>query len=229
MPLTPQDVEAQTFKERFKGYDMDEVDAFLDRVVARLTELQSEREELHRRLEEARSSSGESEHLLQRTLLTAQRTADQMVEEAQAEAERVVSEAQAEAERVLGNAREEMALERERLETEAAQLARTIEELKQFRDRYQSSLRRAIEYQLERLEQAVNLPEVPAEVEGLAQTAVTSAAALHGPDPVVAAAAGSAVGPSALDAPEPGAGGAEHGPPDAAEDEGAAEGWPRGG
>jgi cell division initiation protein len=90
MSLSAEDVERQTFKERFKGYDMDEVDAFLDRVVARLRELQSEADDLRRQLEVAQSSSTASERLLQRTVVTAQRTADQTVEEARTEAERLL-------------------------------------------------------------------------------------------------------------------------------------------
>lgn len=179
MSITPEDVERKTFKERFKGYDMDEVDTFLDRVVVRLKELQVEREQLRQRLEEVQASSGESERLLQRTLVTAQRTADETVEEARSEADRLLEQARAEAEQTLGDARaeaervlvesrEEAVAEREQQHVEAEQLARVIDELKEFRDQYVEELRAVIQEQLNRLQQSSGLPDVPPEIQDLA-------------------------------------------------------------
>jgi cell division initiation protein len=168
--LNPQDVERKTFKERFKGYDMDEVDSFLDRVVSRLQELIEERDELSRRFQEARQSSGESGELIQRTLLTAQRTADETVEEARLEAERVINDARAEAERVVGEAREEAVREREVLQAEAEQLAQAIEELKGFRAGYLDRIRGVIEEQLGSLERMSVLPGVPERIDELASS-----------------------------------------------------------
>ncbi len=94
MALTPDDVLQQTFKERFKGYDVAEVDAFLERVMASLTELHEERDQLARRLQERAEEPGDAE-LLTRTLVTAQRAADETLAQAQEQAERILAEARA--------------------------------------------------------------------------------------------------------------------------------------
>jgi DivIVA domain-containing protein len=179
MSLSPDDVERKTFKERFKGYDMDEVDTFLDRVVVRLKELEQERDQLRKRLEEVQASAGESERLLQRTLVTAQKTADATVEEARAEADRALEAARAEAEQTLGDARaeaerlvtdarDEAIADREQQQAEAERLARVIDELKEFRDSYIEQLRAVIQEQLDRLQLSSGLPDVPPEIQDLA-------------------------------------------------------------
>ena len=56
MPLTPQEVASKVFgpTRMRRGYDENEVDAFLDQVEAELTRLTTENEQLHRELEQAR-------------------------------------------------------------------------------------------------------------------------------------------------------------------------------
>jgi cell division initiation protein len=168
MSLTPEDVERKSFKERLKGYDVSEVDTFLDRVVARLHELEQERETLRRQLEEARRDSDHSEQLVHRTLMTAERAAEETRAQARTEAERLVDEAREEAERLLAEAREGAVQERRAHEAEAEQLARVIDQLKEFRDGYVEQVRSVIQRQLERLERSSGLPDVPPEIEQLA-------------------------------------------------------------
>lgn len=50
MPLTPSDVSNKLFDKAFRGYAMDEVDAFLDEVEGELTRLLTERAELQSRI-----------------------------------------------------------------------------------------------------------------------------------------------------------------------------------
>jgi cell division initiation protein len=184
MSLTPEDVERKTFKERFKGYDMDEVDAFLDRVVTRLQELLAEQEDLRRRLRDAQHGTGESGELLQRTLLTAQRTADETVAEAKAEADRLLSEARGEHERLLATARDEAGRERERLQGEGEQLARAIEELRSFRARHADRLRSVLDEEAAALERTSAMPDVPSEIDELVESVMGGVRQPAG-DPVV--------------------------------------------
>lgn len=107
--LTPDDIENQVFREKFKGYDQDEVDAFLDRVSDRLNDLLKEREELLARVarvERDAAESIEAERLLKRTLITAQRTADETVAEAAAQANTTVAEAAERATQITTEAEE---------------------------------------------------------------------------------------------------------------------------
>src|SRR3954453_15106365 len=101
MPLTPEDVASKRFSTtRFRpGYDEDEVDAFLDEVESELTRLLQEKARLRAQggvpapapaaapeQPAAAEPEGGQEAAL-RTLLMAQRTADEAVSQARKEAE----------------------------------------------------------------------------------------------------------------------------------------------
>jgi DivIVA domain-containing protein len=181
VPMTPDDVREQTFKERFKGYDVEEVDAFLERVMDALEELNTERDEMARQLAELRARPVEhpapaerapesepvSSDLVSRTLLTAQRAADETISRAQQEADRVIGEAREEAARKIQDAQQHITAERERLETEAARVARVAEGLVRFRAEYRARVEEVISDQLALLERS-ELPDVPEALRGLA-------------------------------------------------------------
>jgi cell division initiation protein len=112
MPLSPIDVQQQTFKVALRGYAEDEVDEFLDEVVIALRDYEQRLRDAQERvavLEEQLSANRETEDAMRRTFLVAQRTADTIVEEAKAESERMVSGARGEVERVAAEQTEERA------------------------------------------------------------------------------------------------------------------------
>src|SRR5690348_12831288 len=106
MPLTPEDVQKKQFTTvRFKeGYDEEEVDAFLDEVEAELRRLLAENQQLGRAGAPAPAApvaapeapaaapapappAEDPTETALRTLLLAQRTADEAIAQAKAEAE----------------------------------------------------------------------------------------------------------------------------------------------
>ena len=99
MALTPADVEGKTFGTALRGYDLDEVDDFLDDVVATLRDLQDQ-------LASARVVEPESteppviadESAVGRALIAAQATGDTIISDAREESERILNEARGEAE-----------------------------------------------------------------------------------------------------------------------------------
>src|SRR3954462_791100 len=109
MPLTPEDVQNKRFTTvRFKeGYDEEEVDGFLDEVEAELRRLLGENDELRRAPKPVAAPAPtpapapaapapraeEPQEAALRTLLLAQRTADEAIAEAKAEAEQIVASA----------------------------------------------------------------------------------------------------------------------------------------
>lgn len=130
--LTPSQVTGATFRTVRKGYDPDEVEAFLAQAAAALEAAQQQATAMEARaraavsrLQEAvatqqvgttpagavapapapRVGPDEAE-TISRTLLLAQRTADTTIAEARAEAERIAAEARAEAESTLDSTRE---------------------------------------------------------------------------------------------------------------------------
>lgn len=94
--LTPSDIEQKTFHTSLRGYDLDEVDDFLDEIVATIRDLTE-------KLDSAPSPAGNGtpagdESAVGRALVAAQTAADQMIADAKAEAEKILEEAKAEAE-----------------------------------------------------------------------------------------------------------------------------------
>ncbi|HSJ91131.1 MAG TPA: DivIVA domain-containing protein [Ilumatobacter sp.] len=133
--LTPSQLSSATFRTVRKGYDPDEVDAFLAQAAAALEAAQQQATAMEARaraavarLQEATAAQqvggvpitapepppapaavrvGPDEaETISRTLLLAQRTADTTIAEARAEAERIAAEARAEAETTLDSTRE---------------------------------------------------------------------------------------------------------------------------
>lgn len=174
MNVTPETIEKQLFTQRFRGYDQQEVDRFLDRVSARLSELTAERDELARErdelaarvreLEESGGESQESEKLLQRTLVVAQRTADETVHDARATAEQTIADARAEAEEITADARRQAAAEQERAKQIAGRIRDAVEDFARFRGDLRERFEAAVAEQLAVLDRT-ELPDLP---EGLA-------------------------------------------------------------
>jgi DivIVA domain-containing protein len=236
MTLTPADVEATTFRTAMRGYNMTEVDTFLDQVASDLGRLLSENSTLRERAgglppEEIVASGpvsdsaeapapeapapdapapdapapeapaaersgirpGEGgEEAALRTLLLAQRTADQVVAEAREEAEQILGRAREEAEQTERAAAERVEAldarateQSERLEQEAAQtrdrvlgeleaqraqLQAEIERLRAFEREYRSRLKAYLESQLREVEGRAPAPPQAVSQDGPADT-----------------------------------------------------------
>ena len=91
-----------------RGYAEEEVDEFLDEIVREFEALLRERDQMRLKLEEAEQNLTrfrQVEEHLQRALVVAQQTADDLRQNAQKEADLVVREAQQRAEQVLDQGR----------------------------------------------------------------------------------------------------------------------------
>ena len=125
--LTPQEVSEHAFaKASFGGYNMAMVDEFLDQLTEDYTTLYKENAVLKSKMkvlvdkvEEYRST----EDAMRKALLTAQKMADQMVQEAEQKKAELVNQAEAEARERVAGLRKEM--EAEQLRLTAAQNAAT--------------------------------------------------------------------------------------------------------
>lgn len=129
MRLTPIDLRQQQFSTRmFRGYDVREVDAFLDDVAEDYEHLVKENSLLKEQLaalEERLRGVEERERTLQETLVTTQRLAEEMKEAARREAQLLVREAELQGEKVLEATRAEEA----RIKNEILALQRTRRQL----------------------------------------------------------------------------------------------------
>jgi DivIVA domain-containing protein len=156
VPLTPEDVRNRRFKTAFRGYDEEEVDTFLDEVEVELTRLLADNDGLRQRVESApppqQPVASEAEEMLRRTLLLAQRTADETVAAAQAEAERLVGEARSTAAETVQAADAQAAASIGDLERRRQALEQHIEGLRAFEREYRTRLKAYLESQLRDLD-----------------------------------------------------------------------------
>ena len=110
MPLNPIDVQQKTFGTALRGYDLDEVDDFLDSVVTALKDYESQLVESRDRvaeLERQLAERGDSEGAIARALVAAQRSADMIIEEARVQATETAAAAKTEAAKTIEDARGE--------------------------------------------------------------------------------------------------------------------------
>jgi DivIVA domain-containing protein len=180
MTLTPEDVRNKQFStvRLREGYEMDEVDAFLDEVEAELTRLLRDNDDLRTRLtvtsrqpapaapEPAPAPAAPppppppppvaavaavpvTDNAV-RMLELAQRTADEHVLQAKNEAERILAEARVGAAKLTSDAQREHVI-----------LQARVEELKAFEREYRTRLRSYLEGQLHDLDQMSGEPAGP--------------------------------------------------------------------
>ncbi len=137
MRLTPIEIRQHRFSSRLLGYDRDEVDAFLETVVADCEELVRENAQLRRdseRLARELDSFRGREKMIQDTLTTAQGAVDQLRRTAVKESEALLVEAEMRAEKTLEEARQRR-----------AELTHEIAELRHTRARLDTDLRKTLD------------------------------------------------------------------------------------
>jgi cell division initiation protein len=107
MKITPFDVHQQQFQIRFRGFDIREVDAFLERTADLFDELKQENENLKveiQRLRQQIQGHLDREQTIKRAMVNSQKALDQMKENARKSGEIIVAEAEIAAEKILHRA-----------------------------------------------------------------------------------------------------------------------------
>jgi len=176
MPLTPEDVQKKQFTTvRFKeGYDEEEVDAFLDEVEAELRRLLADNQSLSRAAQSAAAAPAaapapvapsapaeDPNETALRTLLLAQRTADEAIAQAKAEAEQVVAQARTRAGSIESEAQAQHASAMAELQRQRETFERQIDNLRAFEREYRTRLKAYLEGQLRDLETRTAEPTAP--------------------------------------------------------------------
>jgi cell division initiation protein len=112
MDLSAREIHEKQFHDAWRGYNQAEVDDFLDRVAEALDRLQRENQDLNDRiaeLDQAMAASHDTEEMLKKTLVTAQRAAEEAIANAKTKAEELISEAEAKVQHSETEARERLA------------------------------------------------------------------------------------------------------------------------
>ena len=167
--LTPQEIQDQKFeKAMFGGYDMAQIDQFLDTVLNDYSSLYKENTALKAKMrvlvdkiEEYRAVDEE----LRKTLYNAQISAKDTVSRAQTEAERILRDARSTASQHIGDLQGQVEQEQQKLENAKRQNAA-----------YAEKIRKAMEQSVRLMEQVMDL-SAPAEKPAPAPTAAPAAPA----------------------------------------------------
>ncbi len=137
MKITPLDIQQQQFKTRFRGFDIREVDAFLEQMAETFETLQKTNQNLSdevRRLELEIQGYRKREETFKRALLNSQKVLDQMKDNARKSAELIIAESEVKAEKILNKAHNRL-----------AQLHEDISELKRQRTQIEVQISSIIE------------------------------------------------------------------------------------
>ena len=167
MELTARDIHEKQFHDAWRGYNQEEVDDFLDRVAESFDLIQRENAAVLgrvRELEQALTTSRETEEMLKKTLVSAQQAAEEAIAKAQQKADALIADAEQRSARAGEEARERLAsvdaeIRRKTLEADRSHTARrreldaSIERLRAF----ESELKRRLETFLEQQTQALEV------------------------------------------------------------------------
>lgn len=136
MSISPAEIRHVRLRRRLFGLKKKDVERELDRIAESFGEVWRQRTDLEERNHELAvelARHQESEAMLRKTLVTAERSADVMRADARREAERIVREAEQNAREIVGEAHHE----RERVRHE---IIRLNEKEREFRARFRSML-----------------------------------------------------------------------------------------
>ena len=144
MILSAQDIQSQQFHVRFRGFDVEEVDDFLEKISAAYQTIFEENQKLKGRLETMEKDLAtyqNQQKSFQSAIIAAQNVADGMKEKSREEADAIVAEA-----------KEEAHLRREDANREIAELKGKIENLKSLREQARDNLRQQLKSYLHMLD-----------------------------------------------------------------------------
>ena len=118
MRFTPSEIKRQQFTKSLRGFNTDEVEAYLDLMATEFESLQRENKELRKKiggLETQPKESDGSERAAHQTSLNAQETAGKALETAKQEAEKIIQEAELRASKIVEDARNDAVIMKEQL------------------------------------------------------------------------------------------------------------------
>jgi cell division initiation protein len=109
MKFSPLSIKKQEFSNAFRGYDKEEVQAYLERLADEFERLQSESEKLNDEVEELKPQLAEYKRIeknLQDTLLKAQESSSKSIESSKKQTSLLIKEAELKASQIVEKARE---------------------------------------------------------------------------------------------------------------------------
>jgi cell division initiation protein len=178
MELSARDIHEKQFHDAWRGYNQEEVDDFLDRVAEVFDVMRRENNAFHNRvreLEQALTTSRETEEMLKKTLVSAQQAAEEAIAKAQEKANAMVGEAEERAKRLNEETRQRLSgteaeIRRRMLDADREHTVRkreldaSIDRLRSFEHDLRARLQAFLQQQVRSLEALTEAP--PPEEQG---------------------------------------------------------------
>src|SRR5688572_9016723 len=166
MDVSARTIHEKQFHDAWRGYSQKEVDDFLDRVAETMDRLQRENQSLQNRireLDQAVSTSRDTEEMLKKTLVTAQKASEEAIASAKAKAEQLINDAEQRVTKANEEARVRMSsledeMRRKTLDADRdhaqrkRELDASIEKLKAYEAELKLRLKTFLEQQLKSLD-----------------------------------------------------------------------------
>nr|WP_285844388.1 DivIVA domain-containing protein [Oceanobacillus profundus] len=143
VPLTPLDIHNKEFTRKIRGYDEDEVNEFLDQVIKDYEMVIREKKELDEKVNQLNERLGHFtniEETLNKSILVAQETAEEVKGNATKESRLIIKEAEKNADRIINEAL-----------SKSRRISMDVEELKKQAKVFRTRLRMLVQAQLDML------------------------------------------------------------------------------
>lgn len=135
MNLTPKEIKKRDFKRSLRGYDVDEVDAFLDTVSTHYEKLLIDNKNLAEKIKSLIADIEvykENEANLQKAIIKSQGIAEEVIQNAKKRAEIIIKEAELDARKVRQDIEDEILNKKQELEDIKLRNDKIIEDLKMY-------------------------------------------------------------------------------------------------
>ena len=159
MKLSPLSIKQQEFTRAMRGYDKEEVEAYLDKLADEFELLQKGNESLKKQLEESNELLTEYRKIeknLQNTLLKAQESSSKSLESTKKQASLIIKEAEIKASQILEKAREN-----------ANEIRNAVIHLREERDMIVSKLKAIVNTQSKIVETKLQQEEIMSQSESV--------------------------------------------------------------
>ncbi|GAA0495143.1 septum site-determining protein DivIVA [Salinibacillus aidingensis] len=144
MALTPLDIHNKEFTRTFRGYDEDEVNEFLDQVIKDYEKVIREKKEYEEEVADLKERIGhfnDIETTLNKSILVAQETAEDVKNNANKEAKLIIKEAEKNADRIINEAL-----------SKSRKITLEVEELKKQAKVFRTRMKMIVQAQLDMIE-----------------------------------------------------------------------------
>ncbi|TMT02002.1 DivIVA domain-containing protein [Apilactobacillus kunkeei] len=166
MVLSPQDIHNKEFSVKMRGYNIDEVNEFLDRIIKDYQLTLSENIDMKNRLKQAEDElkyfNGMKDSLNQ-SIIIAQNAADKVKVEAQNEANKVTEQSRKQADEILNDASVKAKDIVENISNQSKSLLIANDDLRKTTESFREKIRTLLESQM----QFVNSPEWDQMISGI--------------------------------------------------------------